>query len=46
MFFKSELLVKDEECAQVSLCLEEALSNTSELKKQVLVDIGKKIPQV
>lgn len=32
---QSELLVKDDECGQVSLGLEDALKNTSDLKKQI-----------
>jgi hypothetical protein len=38
LFFslQSELVIKDDECAQISLCLDEALKNTNELKLQVM----------
>ncbi|XP_046844186.1 putative leucine-rich repeat-containing protein DDB_G0290503 isoform X3 [Xenia sp. Carnegie-2017] len=31
----SDLLIKDEECAQISMCLDEALNNTNDLKQQI-----------
>ncbi|XP_028395024.1 golgin subfamily A member 1-like isoform X2 [Dendronephthya gigantea] len=43
---QSELLIKDDECAQVSLCLDEALKNTNDLKQQIKtleLELGEKV---